>query len=77
MVIDARETESRELFLRLRELFAQSCNEEISLEILLPSRQEAKKTKSFAEMSGYRTVTEEREGCYRVLIAGVSCRCGR
>ncbi|MFO0754358.1 MAG: hypothetical protein U0411_13675 [Thermodesulfovibrionales bacterium] len=77
MVIDARGTEPRELLLRLRELFAQNCNNEISLEVLLPSRQEAKKTKAFAEMSGYRTALEPGEGCYSVRITGVSCRCVR
>ncbi|MCC6347344.1 MAG: hypothetical protein IT388_09190 [Nitrospirales bacterium] len=77
MVIDARGTESRELFLRLREIFARNCTSEISLEVLLSSRQEAKKTKAFAGMSGYRTALDAGEGYYSVRITGVSCRCIR
>ncbi len=76
MNIDGREIESKELLLQLREIFAQHCNREVSLEVLLRTMQDAKRAKAFVAMCGLRTAIEEKEGFCLLKISGTSCRCG-
>lgn len=78
MIIEARGIEPRNLYLRLKKLFAENCacESDIDIEVLLAARAEAKKAETFAKMSGFSTSVEEGEGHYILRIKGSSCRCG-
>ena len=73
MVIDARELESRELFLKVRGILAERCGREIDIEVLLSTSRESKKLKAFASMSGCRTSIREKDGFFIAHITGNAC----
>ena len=75
MVIDGRKIESRELFIKLKEIFARHGNEEVSVDLLLETRQDTKRAKAFVSMCGLETKIEEKEGYYLLKISGTPCRC--
>jgi hypothetical protein len=73
MVIDGREMELRELFLKLRERLAARCGKEVSIDILLRTYSDAKKVSAFAAMSGCLANIEKNENSYVVHIIGNVC----
>ncbi len=76
MNIDGRETGAKELLIKLRDIFAQHCNREVSLEVLLRTRRDAKRAKAYVAMCGLRAAIEEKEGFCLLKISGTSCKCG-
>ena len=72
MIIDARDFEETSLFVKLKETMASFCGKDVLIEILLSSRQNAKKVMAFASMSGCRAEIGEKEG-YTVIISGNVC----
>ncbi len=75
MTIDARSMAPRALYIRLKELFVEQCACDVSADIVLATRAEAKKAEAFVKMSGYTTSIEEGKGSYILRISGSSCKC--
>jgi hypothetical protein len=73
MQLDARDLDSKELFLRLRDILASKRGSEVDLEIKIRSAGETKKVKTFVSMSGCRTEIEKTEECYIMHISGIPC----
>ncbi len=73
MIVDARTLDSRELMLRMRDLLANHCGREVSVEVFLAGERDTKRLRAFVSMSGCQTVVEEKEGYYVVRITGSVC----
>ncbi|MBT9538169.1 MAG: hypothetical protein IVZ94_08560 [Nitrospirae bacterium] len=74
MIIDAREGDLHDLFVRLREIFASGMKEPV--EILLKTTSDVKKVKTFASMSGCQIETRAKNGGYVVKVAECCASCG-
>jgi hypothetical protein len=59
----------------MRDLLADHCGREVSVEVFLSSSGETKRLRAFVSMSGCQTEVEEKEGYYVVRITGSVC-CG-
>lgn len=75
LTIDAREIALTDLFLQLKDLFAERCNLDVSVDVLVGNFRDSKKISAFAAMSGCQTETLDGDGCYVVRITGSVC-CG-
>ena len=73
MLIDAREIELQELFVRLREIMCNSSGKEVMVDVLISDDSDCRKVTSFASMSGYRTTVENKEEHCVVRISGYAC----
>ncbi len=73
MIVDARTLETRELLLRMRDVLADHCGQEVFIEVFLSGEGETKRLKAFVSMSGCQTVVERKEGYYIVHITGNVC----
>jgi hypothetical protein len=73
MIVDARTLDTRELLLRMRDVLADHCGREVSVEVFLSSDRETKRLKAFVSMSGCQTIVEKKEGYYIVRITGSVC----
>ncbi len=73
MIVDARTIASRELLLRMRDLLADHCGREVSVEVFLAGEGDAKRLRAFVSMSGCKTIVEKKEGYYIVRITGNVC----
>jgi hypothetical protein len=73
MVIDAREIELRELFLKLKDLLGCSMNNEVSFEVFVRDAGDSKKVVAFASMSGCTTAISRKNDYYVVSITGFVC----
>ena len=75
MLLDARGLESRDLFIKLKEMLSLYCANDTPVEIILDSKARTGEAKTFALMSGCQTEIDEKEGNYILKIIG-GCRCG-
>jgi hypothetical protein len=73
MQLDARDLDSKELFLRLRDILASKRGSEVDLEVMIRTAGETTKVKAFVTMSGCRTEIEKSEDCYIMHISGSPC----
>ena len=73
MLIDAREIELQELFVKLREIMCTSSGEEVMVDVLITDCSASRKVTSFASMSGYRTSVENKGEHCVVHISGYAC----
>jgi hypothetical protein len=73
MHFDARDLDSKELFLRLRDILASNRGSEVDLEIKIRSAGETQRVKAFVSMSGCRSEIEKTEECYIMRISGSPC----
>ena len=73
MIVDARTLDSKELLLRMRDVLADHCGREVSVEVFLSGERDTKRLRAFVSMSGCQTVVEQKEGYYIVRITGSVC----
>ncbi|MEJ2254761.1 MAG: hypothetical protein P8Y75_10430 [Nitrospirota bacterium] len=76
MLIDAREQDVRETLRRIKEIFQEECSVDVSLDVYVTSREEARKVGAFTAMTGCKTEYRKEDGCNALHISGGSCRCG-
>ena len=73
MKIDARELDSKELLLRLKNILGSRCEDKVDIEILMSSVSETKKVESFVSMSGCQSTVDKKEGYYIMRVWGNPC----
>lgn len=73
MIIDARNRELKELFVKLKEILESKVGTDVFIEILIDPFTDVKKIKSFVSMSGCRTDVEEKGEYYIVRLTGTPC----
>jgi len=73
MLLDGRDDEVIAVLVQLREVLVERIGVEICIDVLVKSRQDSKRVRAFAAMSGCQTAIEEREGHYIVHITGNPC----
>lgn len=74
MIIDAREGDLQELFIRLREIFETGMKE--PLEIMLKTNIDLKKVKTFASMSGCRIEIKDKDEYFIIILTDCCFSCG-
>jgi hypothetical protein len=75
-VIDGREMRIEDVLIKLRNFLNSRCSLDESVEVLVRTREDAKKVKGFAAMSGCETKFKQQGGYCSMLVSGGSCRCG-
>ncbi|MHB8882011.1 MAG: hypothetical protein ACYC69_10950 [Thermodesulfovibrionales bacterium] len=77
MELDARNMEQVEIYRLLREAMS-SCrlHNDDCINILISDKDLINRVKSFAAMSGYQAVHEEKEGYQLLHLTGGACGCG-
>ncbi len=73
MTVDARTLDSKELLMRMRDLLADHCGREVSIEVFLSGERDTKRLRAFVSMSGCLTTVEQKEGYYIVRVTGSVC----
>ncbi|MEJ2324905.1 MAG: hypothetical protein P8Y77_08995 [Nitrospirota bacterium] len=76
MDIDGRNSDDKEIILRLREIFRTQGGGQLYVNVAVSNKGLVKKIRAFAKMSGYDTECHDRDGYLEVRIFGSSCRCG-
>lgn len=73
MHIDARELEYQELVLKVREMLTSKHGNDVNVEILISSIDDAKKVKAFVSMSGCKSEIDKKNSYYIMRIKGTPC----
>ncbi len=73
MIVDARTIDTRELLLQMRDILADKCGQDVSIEVFLSGEGDTRRLKAFVSMSGCQTIVEKKEGYYIVRITGNVC----
>lgn len=73
VIIDARNLELKELFMKLKEILESELGKDVFIEILINTFTDIKKIKSFVSMSGCQTDAEKKDGYYIVRVTGTPC----
>lgn len=73
MRIDARGRDIQDLLKELREFLASKRECYLSIEILIGTMEDAKKTAAFLTMSGCTTEIEKKDNYYIMYVKGIPC----
>ena len=73
MKIDARDLDSKELFIKLKEVLASKRGCEVHIEIMINTVAETKKITAFTSMSGCKTEVNKENEYYIVYVRGIPC----
>jgi len=76
MRLDGRSLEEKEVLLRLRDIFREHAEQEISLDVLLADEQLTRRVRAFCAMSQLATSVTKKNGLFAVAVRGRPCRCG-
>lgn len=75
-VIDGREMQIEDVLKKLRDFLGSRSSLDEPVEVLVRTREDAKKVKGFASMTGSTTKFTQHGGYCSLLVSGGSCRCG-
>ncbi|MEW6674680.1 MAG: sulfurtransferase TusA family protein [Nitrospirota bacterium] len=76
MIIDVRGLKDPELFKKFKEALSSQCTTDVFIEVMVSTKEYAKKIQAFASMSGCTTEVEEKNGYWAVRVRGGTCKCG-
>ncbi len=73
MRIDARDINTQELFIQLKEILSSKFGCDVHIEILTNTPADIKKITAFVSMSGCNTEIDRKEEYYIIRVKGIPC----
>ncbi len=73
MHIDARQLDLQDLLKQLKEVLATNIGSEVNIEVLVSSREDARKVTGFVSMSGCCAKVDKTDNYYIIHVAGNIC----
>ena len=73
--VDGRDVKIEELLMGLREVFHASKMREMTMDVLVSSRDHAIKVKTYSAMSGYKCSVSREGDDYLIHLSGSFCGC--